>query len=83
MSTIDTPGLMRLLRRDVQLWNEWREAHLEAKVSFRNECLSHLNLIRANFTGIDLAGVNLSHSDLSGANLVGANHKRADFSGAK
>ena len=88
---------LQILRKGVQLWNDWRIEHPEAdidlsrtdlssavlnNVNLKSANLSFANLSFANFKNANLSFVDLSFASISGANLNGANLKGADLRGA-
>jgi len=54
---------LKILRRGVAAWNEWR----------RKEGDHVVDLIRADLRGADLRATNLSAANLGAADLLGAN----------
>ena len=83
---------LKILRRGVAVWNDWREKNpemipdlSEAHLSEANLCQANLcraNLLEADLSGADLKLANLLEANLSGANLGGADLSGADLSGA-
>jgi hypothetical protein len=68
---------VKLLKQDVQAWNEWRKNNPEVELDLRGADLSGATLAVSNLSGAnlaeaDLAEANLAMADLSGANLPGA-----------
>jgi uncharacterized protein YjbI with pentapeptide repeats len=63
---------LAILRRGVDVWNNWREENPYAFVDLRH----------ANLSETDLRGANLSRTDLAEANLDGTNLRRAFLSQA-
>ncbi|MBP0020222.1 MAG: pentapeptide repeat-containing protein [Cyanobacteria bacterium SBLK] len=64
---------LRILRRGVKEWNEWRDENRGVRV----------DLIEANLSNADLYNANLSHANLSHAKLRSANLSHANLSQAK
>src|SRR5688572_20232887 len=58
-----------LLKRDVEVWNNWRDKTRDITPNLRN----------ADLIGANLTGACLTLTNLSGANLSGANLTRADL----
>ncbi len=88
-----TKNHLTLLKKDVHVWNDWRQKNPTIRPD-----LSEANLRGANLSGADLSGANLranlseadlrtadlsgadlSEANLRGANLLGANLRGADF----
>ncbi|MGB8702491.1 MAG: pentapeptide repeat-containing protein [Thermosynechococcaceae cyanobacterium] len=63
------PDHLRLIRRGVKRWNQWRDRNLSEQP----------DLSGANFIGWDLAGINLVGADLCEVNFSEANLKGAHF----
>ena len=73
----------KLIKKDIQKWNEWRRENLSKKID-----LQGANLRLANLQYADLQGANLQYADLRVANLrraklQGANLQYADLRRAK
>lgn len=87
---------LRILRRGVKEWNEWRRGHPVPpdlrggdldRVDLRQADLSNANLSTANLIEARLQGANLRGASLGGAylnlaNLCGANLRETDLDGA-
>ncbi|MGH3627768.1 MAG: pentapeptide repeat-containing protein, partial [Sciscionella sp.] len=73
---------LRLLRKGVEGWNEWRRAQSRIFVHLAGADLISADLRKANLREADLSGANLGGADLSGANLSKANLAEADLRGA-
>lgn len=78
---------IRMLKRSVHEWNEWRRSGASSRPNLERADLGLANLKRANLlgaslSGANLGGANLSAADLRGANLRGANLLGASLSGA-
>ena len=78
---------LAILRKGVEAWNAWREAHPDVRPDLRAADLVGAILPWANLAGADLAGANLTGANLAGANLrkanlLGANLYRANLEGA-
>src|SRR6266699_1775759 len=87
-----------LLRQGTDVWNSWREQHLEAHPDRQYAAnLSSADLYAANLNGAnlsntslygaflreaDLTGANLSHSNLHNAILIAASLREANLTGA-
>lgn len=65
-----------LIQRGVDHWNQWREAHPQAKPD-----LSRCYLFQADLRGANLQGVIFNRTCLIGADLTHANLTGADLSG--
>ncbi len=72
----DNP-FFRLIQSGVDPWNQWRDAHPDAKPD-----LSRCYLFEANLRGANLQGVIFNRTCLIGADLAHANLMGADLSGA-
>jgi uncharacterized protein YjbI with pentapeptide repeats len=59
-----------ILKQGVEVWNEWREEHIDIKPNLRGAILP----------GTDLARANLSYAILRGGTLYGANFGSANLS---
>ncbi|MCL1469500.1 pentapeptide repeat-containing protein [Argonema antarcticum] len=83
---------LALLKKGVNVWNEWREKNPETRPDLREaelqkEDLGGVNLMEADLRSCDLSGANLMGAtlrfcDLRGANLSQAYLSNADFSEA-
>ena len=71
---------LNILRRGVEVWNQWREEHLEIQPDLFRVDLREAALSRVNFSRADLTRARLSKADLSKANLTGAIFSRGWFS---
>ena len=69
--------LIELLKKDVLVFNDYRE-----KNNFERIDLSYANLSNANLYNADLSDANLSYANLSYANLSNANLSYSDLSNA-
>jgi hypothetical protein len=63
---------LRIIRKGVDIWNEWRQKNPGIDVELEREFLSMADLRRANLARANLAGANLWRANLAGANLTGA-----------
>ena len=66
------PEQLEILKRGVEVWNEWRKKTPDAQPDISGADLSEANLRRADLIGADLRGANLEGANLIDANLVGA-----------
>lgn len=88
---------VKLLKRGVEQWNEWRKQHPEIRPDLRGVDLLGVNLRGVNLSSVNLSSANLSsaflneadlseamliHTNLSGATLSGATLNGADLSSA-
>jgi len=73
---------LKILRRGVKAWNEWRSEHLDVLPDLRDADLHKTDLRGADLINADLGGANLIGADLSGASLIDANFYGASLSGA-
>ncbi len=86
-----------LLRLGVERWNEWRKAHPDVELDFRNADLTEVNLRGCNFYRADFTRAVMRNADLSwaifveaklgwvelgGARLFGSDFRRAFLGGA-
>lgn|ERR1044072_4968655 len=69
---------LKLLKKDTDSWNEWRESSREEKIDF-----SHANFRGMNLYGVDFSEVNLRQADFSNANVRSAIFDNADLTGAR
>jgi TIR domain/Pentapeptide repeats (8 copies) len=81
------PEHLKVLKRGVKAWNEWRRKHRGIQPDLSNASLSGANLSGAYLVGADLHNTdlrtaNLFHADLSNANLSGAHLGGASLSSA-
>lgn len=74
--------LQKLLKRDVDLWNQWRYQHPDTFVDLSGIDLSQCYLFEANLSALNLRGANLSRACLIGANLSRSNLSGANLTGA-
>lgn len=89
---------LAILKRGAEVWNEWREEHLDAAIDlgYANLVEAHLSkahlskvdlnrtyLGKADLSGADLHEANLSYAYLGWANLRRANLDREDLTGAR
>ena len=80
---------LKILRRGVFSWNEWRGDNPEIIPNLKGADLSNLDLSNADFSGADLEDANFSRSNLQkvkfigswlgGTNLVGSSLEDATF----
>jgi uncharacterized protein YjbI with pentapeptide repeats len=86
------PKLLKLLRKGVPAWNNWREKtsrkrpdldfHLDlSNTDLDGFKLSHVNLMGAVLRGSRLSLANLIRADLRGTDLCDANLLEADLTG--
>jgi uncharacterized protein YjbI with pentapeptide repeats len=76
-----------ILKRGVEVWNEWMKENLTTKVDLRRADLRGAQLRRVELNRVDLrgahfTGADLRRADLRGANLSEANLNEADLRGA-
>lgn len=71
-----------MVRRGVDVWNEWRQGHAEIQPDLRAAMLSGLNLEGIDLRHAKLNGVNLVRSHLQQAQLADAELAEADLSDA-
>ncbi len=76
-----------ILRRGVEQWNAWRQAHREIRPDLSQEDLSRVDLSLVDLSGVilsqaDVRGADLRQANLSGALLISARMSRANLSGA-
>jgi hypothetical protein len=81
------PEHLKILKRGVEAWNEWRRECPSVNPEFSGAELSGAELLNADLHGTDLRGADLRGADLSYANLlvatlVNADLGKADLSGA-
>jgi hypothetical protein len=79
-----------ILKQGVEVWNKWREVHLDIKPDLSGADLSYTDLRNADFSYTKLSHTDLkfanlveaylTHSDLSHANLIGVPLIDADLS---
>ena len=83
---------LKILRRSVKEWNQWRKENPAIKpklsgadlteVDLSSADLSSTYLSYADLIGAHLTEADLSYAHLSGADLIGADLREADLSGA-
>jgi Pentapeptide repeats (8 copies) len=73
---------LKIIRRGVDAWNEWRRKNLGLTPDLRGANLSYVDLPGADLSGGKLNGADLCGVDLRGANLSGADLRGAQFIGA-
>ncbi len=66
------PEHLAILKRGVEVWNEWRSEGDAIKVDIYDPHPKAVDLRGANLSNENLQGVNFSEADLSGAKLRGA-----------
>jgi len=79
------PDHLKILKRGIKKWNQWREAHPDIKPDLSEADLTQADLRRANLSWADLSGAILSEAKLKGADLseaefIGANLNRVNLS---
>jgi len=74
--------LVQLFLTNPPGWRQWRTAHPEGGVDFRNVDLSGKQLPGAFLIGVNLYGANLAHGNLRGARFEGAYCHGATFDAA-
>lgn len=83
---------LELLEQGVEIWNKWREEHLDVDVDLLGANFNNADLFRANLNeaklskaklfGVNLSGASLINADLSGALFIEANLSEANLSRA-
>ena len=84
---------VRILKKGVRAWNEWRTKHAEIEPDFRNADLTSMDFSVqyetasevthfVNYIGADLREARLSGADLSKTKLRNVDFRGADLSGA-
>ena len=63
---------LKILRRGIEAWNEWRDANHSVRPDLKDANLRDADLRDADLTGADLTGAYLTGADLRGAYLTGA-----------
>jgi hypothetical protein len=71
-----------VLKQGVEVWNQWRQKHLDTLPDLAGADLSYTSLVEANLWKVDLTEAKLIDSSLRGATLVRARLNTADLSGA-
>jgi hypothetical protein len=76
------PDYLQILKQGVEVWNSWRNQHMDIRPD-----LSEADLSKADLWGADLSGTVLSRADLSRAtlhqaSLIGARLLETNFAGA-
>ena len=67
------PEQLKMLKRGVEVWNDWREENPATKIDLQEANLGSTILRRANLQMADLRKANLEGTDLQEANLANAN----------
>jgi hypothetical protein len=70
---------LAILKQGIEIWNEWREHNVNAKIDLSEADLAHANLSYANLKNARLSGADLSAANLYRANLSGATLKKVQF----
>ena len=83
----DSEGHEAVLKKGVEVWNEWRQRHPDLKPDLRRAILIHAKLAGADLSGADLqeaqlTGADLRKADIEGARLHKANLRRAQLADA-
>jgi len=66
------PEHLEILKRGVEEWNQWREAHPDITPDFSRANLAGADLSRADFSWTGLSWADLSEANLNVANFEGA-----------
>ncbi len=74
---------LKLLKRDVDIWNQWRAENPQVVPDLAGADLSRVNLTLANLTNADLSSAKLVLANLKGADLRWAKLTKANLVGAR
>ncbi|MDR4485408.1 MAG: pentapeptide repeat-containing protein [Nitrospirales bacterium] len=83
------PEHLKIFKRGVKIWNEWRKKNPKVKPNLAKGKLSQLpnlgmdSALVMNFANVDLTSSNLKEANLSCANLERADLRNADLSNAR
>lgn len=77
-----TPEHLKILKRGVEVWNEWRQDNPDVRPNLRKANLHGQDLRKSNFSDSNLRRADLRKTNLSQANLRRADLRRANLSGA-
>lgn len=70
---------LKILKKGVKIWNQWREKRLGVEVDLRDADLQGLDFTNANLWDANMMGANLMDSDLKDAHLGGADLRNANL----
>ena len=76
------PEHLEILKRGVEVWNKWRDEHVDVQPDLSYAYLMNANLSDANLSGAYLKSANLLGADLDSTDLMGANLNSSLLSGA-
>ena len=76
------PEHLKILKQDVEVWNQWRQENSAEMIDLRGADLRGADLPRANLSKANLSDTNLRGADLHGANLFKAALFKANLSRA-
>lgn len=76
------PEHLKLIKQDVEVWNQWRKDNPEERPDLWGANLRGLNLREANLERADCQKANLQKANLREANLREANLREANLEGA-
>ncbi len=76
------PEHVEILKRGVEVWNEWRDEHPDIRPDLIRADLGYADLHNADFSGVDLSGADLGYANLGNANLSSADLSRSVLYGA-
>ena len=82
-SNVADPLQVRLLRRDIDAWNHWRDRNPDVRVDLSGADLTQTDLRLADLRDADLREATLILANLSGADLRGADLRDANMVGAR
>ena len=74
---------LKILRKGVKVWNEWRKKNPDTKIELKEADLYAMDLDKVDFSGADLEKASLENAKLYEANLIQARLVGASLIGAK
>jgi hypothetical protein len=73
------PEHLEILKKGVDVWNEWRRKNPETRPNLQRVSLSNMRLCGVNFNDVNLSEAIAEGTDLTKAYLVGANLQHSIF----
>src|SRR5205823_2521468 len=77
------PEHLDLLKQDIDVWNKWREQHLDTQPDLSKADLNYADLSDANLSRADLVETNLSKANMTNCSIYGISAWDVQLEGAK